>query len=53
MFFTLIHTSALMDSDSIWQLRNGEVQRIETCLIIALKFNITETKGEKKYYTEL
>ena len=25
MFFNLIHTSALMDSDSIWKLRDGKV----------------------------
>lgn len=36
-----------MDSDSIWKLRNGKVQRLETWLAIALKFNIIEQRGEK------
>lgn len=36
-----------MDSDSIWKLRNGKVQRVETWLAIALKFNIIEQRGKK------
>lgn len=50
MFFNLIHTSVLMDSDSVWKLRNGKVPTVKTRLIKALEFNILQAKerGKKK-----